>query len=229
MKRTPRYTYPLRCQLTVGIDEPDWQKVLGCLNAKEFALRKGELLLKEGDRPDRVGILLSGRLVVFRERIDGRRVVYESIVPQQSFGASFAFLDKKEMVVGVKATEDSRVIMCEASKIPCVCGNACPAHQQFIRNSFNVLGQRCFRIRQKIRVLSQRSTRDKLLVFLNLKAKQAGSKEFDIPYNRQELADFLCVERSAMSAEISKLRRDGVIECEKNHFKLKAPSSGNQL
>lgn len=219
-----KFTYPLRCQLTVGIDEPGWQQVLGCLKAKEFALKKGDLLLREGERPDRVGILLSGRLVVFRERIDGHRVVYETIVPQQSFGASFAFLNRKEMVVGVKASEDSRVILCEASKIPCVCRCACPAHQQFIKNSFNVLGQRCFRIRQKIRILSQRTTRNKLLVFLNLKAKQAASREFDIPYNRQELADFLCVERSAMSVEISKLRREGIIECDKNRFKLIAPS-----
>lgn len=224
-----KFTYPLRCQLAVGINQKDWQTVLGCLKAKEFPLKKGEHLLHEGDRPDRVGILLSGRLVVYRERIDGRRVVYETIVPQQSFGASYAFLGKKDMVVGVKAVEDSRVIMCEGAKIPCVCNKACPAHQQFIRNSFNVLGQRCFRIRQKIRILSQRTTRDKLLVFLNLKAKQAGSKEFDIPYNRQELADFLCVERSAMSVEISKLRREGIIECDKSHFKLKSPSSGNQL
>ena len=228
MNRKPKYTYPLRCQLTVGIDEPGWQQVLGCLKAKEFALKKGDLLLREGDRPDRIGILLSGRLVVFRERIDGHRVVYETIVPQQSFGASFAYLGKPGMVVGVKATEDSRVIMCEAMSIPCVCGKACPAHQQFIKNLLCVVGQRCFLIRKKIRILSQRTTRDKLLVFLNLKAKQAGSREFEIPYNRQELADFLCVERSAMSVEISKLRREGIIACDKSHFKLKSPSSGNQ-
>lgn len=224
MTRKTRFTYPLRCQLTAGIDNAGWQRVLNCLDAREFTLKKGEHLLREGDRPDRVGILLSGRLVVYREKIDGRRAVYETIVPQQSFGASYAYLGKKEMVVSVKADEDSRVIMCEAPKIHCVCKNACPAHNQIIRNVFAVVGQRCFRIRQKIHILSQRSTRDKLLVFLNIKAKHFGRREFDIPYNRQELADFLCVERSAMSAEISKLRREGILECDRSHFKIMSTS-----
>ena len=220
MESKTKFTYPFRSQLTAGIDNSGWQHVLGCLDAREFTLRKGEHLLREGDRPDRVGVLLSGRLVVYREKIDGRRAVYETIIPQQSFGASYAYLGKTEMVVSVKAVEESRVIMFEAMKLPRVCSDACPVHNRLIQNVFTVVGQRCFRIRQKIHILSQRSTRDKLLVFLHLKAKQNGSKEFDIPYNRQELADFLCVERSAMSAEISRLRRDGILECEKNHFKL---------
>ena len=220
MGRTASFTYPQLCQLAAGITAPDWQMLLGCLKAREFTLKKGELLLREGDRPDRVGILLEGRLVVYRERLNGFRAVYETIVPNQSFGASYAYLGKKEMVVGVKATEDSRVIMCEAGKIPAVCGKACPAHNQFIRNVLTVVGQRCFRIRQKIRILSQHSTREKLLVFLHIKAKQARSPEFDIPYNRQELADFLVVDRSALSVEISKLRREGILTSVKNHFRL---------
>lgn len=220
MAREQTFTYPPRCQLAAGITPQDWQWVMRCLKAREFTLKRGDHLLREGDRPDRVGILISGRLVVYRERIDGYRAVYETIEPQQSFGASFAYLGKKGMVVGVKAVAESQVIMCEASKIPCVCCKACPAHNQFIRNVFNIVGQRCFRIRQKIRILSQRTTRAKLLTFLHIKAKQAGSNEFDICYNRQELADFLVVDRSALSVEISKLRREGVLESEKNHFRL---------
>lgn len=219
-KPKPKFTYPLKCQLAFGIDPTDWQQVLTCLKAREFNLKKGDSLLHEGDRSDRVGILLSGRLIVYREQLNGHRIVYETIVPQQSFGASYAYLGKKEMIVGVKATEDSRVIMCEAMKVPMVCCKACPVHQQFIKNVFTVVGQRCFRIRQKIRILSQRSTREKLLTFLHIKAKQAGSREFDIPYNRQELADFLCIDRSAMASEIGKLRREKIIRSEKSHFCL---------
>ena len=102
-----------------------------------------------------------------------------------------------------------------------VCGNACRFHSQLLQNLLKVMAMKNLAMTQKIRYMSQKTTKDKLTAFLLDQAKQNDSSEFVIPYDRQALADYLGVERSAMSVELSKLKKNGQIDTKGSWFRLK--------
>jgi len=129
------------------------------------------------------------------------------------------------MPVNVTASEDSEVLMIDAWRITHSCENACGFHHQLIYNMMRILAVKNLICNQKIEVVSQRSTRDKLMAYLMQQAQKHGSNQFEIPYDRQELADYLEVDRSGLSAEISRLRREGVLLCERNRFTLLVPEA----
>lgn len=218
MKKT--FSHPSGCRLTAGISEKEWNKLMPCLNAVEHDVKAGGVIFHEGDPADRLGIVVSGRVAITRDRLDGTRVVIEQIGPGDSFGASYVYAGAPKMSVAIRAVEPTKVIILEAERIPKMCGKACPAHSRFIRNTLTVISIRNFQVKQKLRIVSQRTTRGKLMLFLHIRAKRAGSNEFDIPFNRQQLADYLYVDRCALSTEISKLKARKILDCRKNHFKL---------
>ena len=125
------------------------------------------------------------------------------------------------MPVDVVAAENTEILLIDAVKAMQPCSASCAFHQQFVRNLLKVVASKNLALRRKIEITSRRSTREKLMAFLLLQAKRTGSTSFSIPYDRQELADYLEVDRSGLSAEISKLRKEGVLECRKNRFTLK--------
>ena len=120
----------------------------------------------------------------------------------------------------MSAVGDTTVILLEIEKITHPCHKVCAAHLQFVKNLLTVMSQKTFALKQKLRILSQRTIRGRLMLFLQIRAKRAKSNEFEIPFDRQALADFLCVDRSALSAELSKLRKERKVESVKNRFKL---------
>ena len=105
-------------------------------------------------------------------------------------------------------------------RILVTCSNNCPFHNKLIRNLMHDLAQKALMFHRKIDVISRRTTREKLLSYLNYEARRQGSGSFDIPFDRQGLADYLEVDRSGLSLEISKLRKEGILESRKNHFTL---------
>ena len=122
--------------------------------------------------------------------------------------------------VSVVASEPCQVLLIDCQRILRSCANACSFHQQMIFNLMRELATKNIMFHLKVEITSKRSTREKLLAYLMQQAKQAGDSRFDIPFDRQELADYLEVDRSGLSAEIGRLRREGVLTCRKNHFEL---------
>ena len=136
------------------------------------------------------------------------------------FAEAFACAEVGSIPVTITANEPSDIMLIDCSHILHTCSNNCGFHQQLIFNLMKSMAIKNLNFHQRIEITSKRSTRDKLLAYLMLQAKKAGSDSFEIPFDRQELADYLEVERSGLSAEISKLRQEGVIESHKSHFKL---------
>ena len=124
------------------------------------------------------------------------------------------------MPVTVEARQESVILLADCRRVLTVCRSACSFHNRLINNLLQVVAQKNLQLNRKIECMSRRTTREKLMAFLLSEAKRQGSREFDIPFDRQALADYLGVERSAMSAEIGRLARDGVIACERRHFRL---------
>ena len=208
------------CPLFAGIRPEDRGPMLSCLGTKNTLVQKNQFVFREGDPARFLGIVLEGSVQIIREDYYGNRSILARIGPGGLFGESFACAGVATYPISVEAVEDSRVLIIDSHRITVTCGNACGFHQQMIYNMLRIVANKNLLLNQKMEITSKRTTREKLMAFLLAQAKHHRSPSFTIPYDRQALADYLEVERSAMSAEISKLRRDGVIQCERSHFRL---------
>ena len=208
------------CPLFEGISSEDLIGMLGCLGARQVSVKKDQSIFREGDPAIYVGIVLSGSVQVVREDYFGNRSIMAHLGPKQLFGESYAFSRIPALPVSVIANEDTEVLLLDSRRISVCCSNACSFHSQVIYNLLHLVAVNNLVLHQKIQITAKRTTREKLMAYLLSQAKLQGSNSFSIPYDRQELADYLEVDRSGLSAEISKLRREGVLESEKNHFRL---------
>ncbi len=208
------------CTLFNGIDRGDIPGLLACLGASIRKFAKSQQILSEGEPATWVAILLSGSAEIVNQDIYGNRSILSRIVPGELFGESFSCSGVRTLPVSVMANADSEVMLIDCRRITTSCSNACGFHNQMIYNLLQSVAVRNLEFHRKLEIVSKRTTRDKLMAYLLSEAKRNGSNSFTIPYDRQGLADYLGVERSAMSAELSKLQRDGVLETNRSHFTL---------
>ena len=210
-----------KCVLFQGFSEEELFASLACLNAREKKLEKGQCALHAGDEAQFVGVVLEGEVQILREDFDGARSVVGHAEAGQLFAEAFSCAGIAEMPVSVMAVRPSRVMLVPVERILTPCSQACGFHSRLITNLMHVMAQKNLYLHQKVEVMSQRTTREKLLRYLRTEARRQRSLSFTIPFDRQALADYLGVERSALSAEIGKMQRDGVIESRRSWFRLK--------
>lgn len=202
-----------------GIKTKELSSMLGCLRGVIKKYQKNETVISEGDKLNKFGLLIEGKLQVVQYDYLGNKSVISVIEPKQIFGEAFAYVNKNSSL-DVEAIEKSKVLFLDSDKLSSPCEHCCTFHKQLVKNLLFIISNKNVNLTQKIECMSKRTTKEKLLTFLSLESIKNNSKEFTILLDRQALADYLGVERSAMSAELSKLRKDGIIECEKNWFKL---------
>lgn len=207
------------CKLFENIADENLLAMLSCLGAEVRSYTKNQNIFTEGERASHMGILLSGTAQIIRVDFYGNRSIVTNIEPPQLFGESFACTETKSIPVNVIAEKDCEVMRIESRKMLHPCCNVCEFHSRMIFNLMKEIAAKNMLLNQKIEIISRRTTREKLMTYLLIQAKKHGSS-FTIPYDRQELADFLEVDRSGLSAEISKLRKENAIECKRNFFKL---------
>ena len=208
------------CPLFDGIDRQDLRGFLSCLGARVLPMRKGQTLFREGEPAGSIGIVVSGGVQLIREDYYGNRSVVGHVGTAQLFGEAYAFSSAATLPVSVVAQEEGAVVLLDGLRITTRCTNACGFHNQVIFNLLRLVSNKNLMLHQKIQVTSQRTTREKLMTYLLHQAKLQGTNSFTIPYDRQALADYLEVDRSGLSAEIGKLRKEGILESEKNHFRI---------
>ena len=208
-------------ELFSGIKETDLPVLLGCLSAKQVHYEKGGIVFLSGECIRCFGIVLSGQVQIYQEDYYGNRSILGHVGPGGLFAESFACAEVKELPVSVQASADSELLFIDCTRIASPCANACAFHASLIRNLLNTIAKKNIALTQKIELTAKRTTREKLLAYLSAEARRAKSSNFKIPFNRQELADYLAVDRSAMSAELGKLRDEGVLTFSKNQFVLR--------
>ncbi|MDD4291113.1 MAG: Crp/Fnr family transcriptional regulator [Clostridia bacterium] len=209
-----------KCRLFDGICSDNISAMLGCLAAKTRKYNKEQAIFSEGDLARYLGIVLSGKAQIERIDIFGNRTILARVEPYQMFGESFVCADVEAIPVSVVAATDSDIMLIDARRITLSCSNACNFHSRLVFNLLKVVAEKNIIFNEKLEVTSKRTTREKLMTYLQIQAQKADCDTFVIPFNRQELADYLEVERCGLSAEISKMRKDGIIENTKNIFKL---------
>ena len=205
-----------------GISEDEANKMLNCFTSYEKKYSKGEIIFSEGDKIDIIGLITYGCVHIVREDYSGNRTIIAEIKAGSMFAEAFALASENEKIlpVSIYAASDCEVLFFNYQKIVAACRNSCPCHVRFIENMLSVVSRKNIMLNRRLGHLSKRSTKEKLLSYLYEQAALFGQNSFCIPFNRQQLADYLCVERSAMSAVLSELRKSGKIDYTKNHFVL---------
>ena len=209
-----------RSQLFAGVGEANIEAMLDCLSANLRDYKKGEYVLREGERVDNVMLLASGSLNIQKDDFWGNRSIVNHISAGEMFGEAYIAPESGPILNDVIALEDSVVMFFDFRKILTVCSSACKFHTTVIQNLFFAISEKNRQLVQKLGHMSRRTTREKLISYLSEQAKRHGSSTFSIPFNRQQLADFLCVDRSAMSNELCKLRDEGLLTFERSRFTL---------
>ena len=209
-----------KCSLFETIEDQNLIAMLSCLGAKRAEFDKKYTIFAEGSPAKYFGIMLSGSAQIIRHDYYGNRSIVSGIAPGELFGEAFACAQTDTLPVSVVANEPCEVLLIDSSHVLHTCSNGCEFHRRMIYNLMRDLARKNIMVYSKLEITGKRSTREKLLAYLAHMEKQTGSAVFDIPFDRQELADYLEVDRSGLSVEISKLKREGVIDCRKNHFTL---------
>ncbi len=209
-----------RTKLFSGVGDDDILSMLNCLNATVRGYNKGVYAFRQGEYIRNLMILLEGRLHIQKEDYWGNLNILNEICPGEMFGEAYIVPNSGTLMNDVIAAETSTVLFFDIERILTVCPSACPFHTQLVKNMFYTISDKNKSLVQKLRYMSQRSTREKLLSYLSDEAKRQNSSSFSIPFNRQQLADFLSVDRSAMSNELCRLRNEGMLDFHKSEFTL---------
>ena len=201
-----------------GIAFSDFEQMYGCLSARTAKYRKGDIVLLAGDTVNFVGLLLSGSVNIIKEDMEGRITIIAEAAVSEVFGEVFACAGITQSPVTVQAAEDAEIFFIDYRKIITSCSSACPFHTKLIENMLRLIAGKTLLLTQKIEILSKRSTREKLLCFFE--TQRGAARKFVIPFSREELAHYLCVDRSAMSNELCKMRDEGLLKFDKNSFEI---------
>ena len=216
----------LKTSLFSNITADDTVSVLDCLSAVEKKYKKGECILMAGNTTEYMGLLLSGKAIVIREDYWGGQSVMSAILPGHTFAESYACTPGSVLNVSVYAEASCTVLFLNVRKMLTTCPSTCSRHSQMIRNLLSDLAEKNLKLGEKSTHMSKRTTREKILSYLSSEMNRQKSLEFDIPFTRQQLADYLAVDRSGLSTELGKMRDEGMLDFNKSHFILKSPDEG---
>ena len=203
-----------------GVKDEDIRALLSCVEAEVRKYGKGEYVLQQGEYLDDIAVLTEGSLHIQNDDYWGNRSILGRISIGEIFGEAYAFSREEPLMNDVVAIEDSTVMFINAKKVISTCSSACRFHTLVVQNLFSVLSEKNKKLVQKLGHIGKRSTREKLISYLSQESKRQKSAEITIPFNRQQLADFLSVDRSAMSNELCKMRDEGLLTFRKNVFLL---------
>lgn len=203
-----------------GLCEDDILKIMPCLGVIIKKYEKNQTVFYEGESATKFGIVLSGSVRLEKEDYSGNRNIIGIIKKSNLFAEAYACCENIKYPISYITGEPSEIMIIESAKIHSSCINSCEIHKILIRNLLKIVSSKNIMLNRKIEIMSKRTTKEKIMAYLYSEAENADSNIFTIPFDRQALADYLGVERSAMSAEIGKLRDAGIIDVDKSCFKI---------
>ncbi len=207
-------------QLFSGISMEELTAMLSCLNAEQKDFPKEAFVLRAGDAADSIGLVLEGTVLIVQEDIWGNRNIISKAGPGQTFAVAYACASGSRLNASVIAETPVTVIFLNIKRILNVCPSVCSHHGRVIRNLLGELAEKNLQFNEKLTHMGQRTTRSKIMSYISAEAQRLGTCEFDIPFSRQQFADYLGVERSGLSLELGKMKKDGLIDYHKSHFIL---------
>ena len=208
-------------QLFRGISECEIEELLLCLRAHERNFQKGDVIFRAGSPVDEFGLVLSGSVNIVVNLYWGNSIIFGHVGKGEVFSENYAAVPGKELLCDVVACEDTHVLFLKMQSVMTTCRKGCAYHNRIIQNMLRISAQKNLNMSSRMMHTASKSLRERLLSYLSEQALERGSAHFTIPFNRQQLADYLAVNRSAMSNELSKMQAEGLISYRKNEFLLK--------
>ena len=210
-----------RTQLFAGVGEESLSAMLSCLGARSCSYQKGEYVLRQGAHLSDILVLVEGELHIQKDDYWGNRSILGHIAAGEMFGEAYAAVPNEPLMVDVVAVEDTVVLFLNLAKMQTTCTHACPHHARISASVTAIIARKSLDLSRRILHVAPKTIRGKVLAYLSDIAERTGENEFDIPFDRQQLADYLGVDRSALSAELSRMQKAGLIETRRSHFVLK--------
>lgn len=206
-----------------GANEEETQEMLQCLGAFERTYGKGDLIYCAGEPVESMGLILSGSAQIELDDLWGNKTLLDHVEAGQLFAETYACIPGEPLLVNVVACEKSEVLFLNAARLLTTCSRSCAHHNRLIQNLLQISAQKNLALSRRSLHTASKTIRGRLLSYLSEQAKRSGSNSFSLSFNRQQLADYLGVDRSALSNELSKMRRDGLLTYEKSRFTLQRP------
>lgn len=214
------YFFLSNTNLFHGIREDEIRHMISCLSAREKTYKKNEIIFRAGDTVYEIGLVESGSVNIIVNFYWGSSSIFGHIGRGEIFAENYAAISGKELICDVVAAEDSEILFLNIDKLLTTCQSGCRFHHRLIHNLLRISALKSLSLSSRMMHTAPKSMRDRLLSYLSEQATVNGSTHFTIPFNRQQLADYLGVDRSAMSNELSKMQKDGLISFKKNEFTL---------
>ena len=210
----------LQTPLFVGIGAEDRKTMLHCIGYHVSRYRKGDIVAFEAENIRHIGIVLSGSVDMIKEDLWGGKTMLVRIHPSEVFGETFACGEDSLSCVTFAVSQDAEILFLPFDRVMHSCTMACAFHHRLIENMVRIIAKKNRDLMQKLEVVSKRTTREKLLTYLSLQAQIRGTRYFEIPLGRIELAEYLCVDRSAMTRELARMKDEGLIDYDRNRFRI---------
>lgn len=206
--------------LFAGISPENRLAMLHCIGHHQRTCPKGEIIVFEEDAVRHVGLILSGAVDMVKEDIWGGRTLLLRMGPHELFGETFACGSDSAATVMFVVAEDSEVLFLPFRNILHTCTHVCDFHYRLIENMVRVIADKNRELLQKVEIISRKTLREKILAYLSREAERQGSRYMELPLGRQELAAYLCADRTALARELSAMKADGLIDYERNIFRI---------
>lgn len=203
-----------------GMTPDEIQHILNCLGNRRKAYRKNEYIFMEGEENPKVGVILSGSVQAIKETKSGGLILINQMYPGDTFGLSYVCADVKHLPISIISGGNTEILFIELDQLVRTCQNACQFHVDMIKNALRILAEKNLFLDSKLYYISQKTIRERIQSYLEDQESRHESSEFEVPFNREQLADFLCVDRSALSRELSNMKKEGIIDYRKNWFQL---------
>ena len=208
----------LQIDLFENVQNSEVLELLKCIGIKTKVFRKNAFILKSGSKIDYLAVILGGNAIMSKTDSFGKQTIIEELKMNDIFGHNIVCCGLDKSPVDVVAQNECEVLFLPFEKVVTPCEKLCPYHLQLIKNVMKMISKRNSLLNDKIDIIGQKTTRDKIMALLE--TYHNGQKVFSIPYSREEMAKFLCVDRSAMSRELCRMRDEGILKFSKNHFEI---------
>lgn len=215
------YQFLASTKIFAGSTPAEIEGMLGCLGGRTRRYKAGERIIRMGERISEVGLVISGSVRIESVDVWGNVSVVGICGAGGMFCEAHAAVPDEPLLVDVVAVEDCEILFLMVSKVITTCSHACPNHSRTSANLTQIIARQNLALSQRIFHVTPKTIRGKVLAYLSDQAERAGAREFDIPFDRQQLADYLGVDRSALSAELSRMAKDGILETQRSHFILR--------
>lgn len=214
------YNFLAKTELFKAMTVEEIKNILDCLKVTVKKYKKNEYILRRGDIVTAVCLVLSGSVNIEKDEICGSHSIISNIPKGCAFAEAYACSENKTLMIDAVSAENTEIMFINIDYMLTICSSGCQFHNKLIKNLITVIAEKNIILTRKINIITPKTIRERLLTYFFYEMNKHKSCDFVIPFNRQQLANYLCVDRSAMSNELSKMQKEGLISYKKDKFHI---------